>query len=118
MKIYHAVKNEYLPSAICSAILARLAEVINALANCGEVSEWLKELAWKASIREIVSRVRISPSPPAFQTKPLIIQGFFYACCLGVEKMLWLKLFCTVKIFLSKQGQPYARDVGYFLPSD
>ena len=29
----------------------------------GEVSEWLKEHAWKACIRETVSRVRIPPSP-------------------------------------------------------
>jgi hypothetical protein len=30
----------------------------------GEVAEWLKALAWKACIRETVSRVRIPPSPP------------------------------------------------------
>ncbi len=30
----------------------------------GEVSEWLKEHAWKVCIRESVSRVRIPPSPP------------------------------------------------------
>lgn len=30
----------------------------------GEVSEWLKEHAWKVCIQETVSRVRISPSPP------------------------------------------------------
>ena len=30
----------------------------------GDVSEWLKEHAWKVCIRETVSRVRISPSPP------------------------------------------------------
>ena len=29
----------------------------------GDVSEWLKEHAWKVCIRETVSRVRISPSP-------------------------------------------------------
>jgi hypothetical protein len=36
----------------------------------GEVSERLKEHAWKVCIREIVSRVRISPSPPSSE-KPL-----------------------------------------------
>ena len=30
----------------------------------GEVSEWLKEHAWKVCIRETVSRVRIPLSPP------------------------------------------------------
>ena len=34
------------------------------LTRYGEVSEWLKEHAWKVCIQEIVSRVRISPSPP------------------------------------------------------
>ena len=29
----------------------------------GEVSEWLKEHAWKACVRLRVPRVRISPSP-------------------------------------------------------
>ncbi len=29
----------------------------------GEVSEWLKEHAWKVCIPETVSRVRIPPSP-------------------------------------------------------
>src|SRR5829696_5154917 len=33
--------------------------------SAGEVAEWLKALAWKACIRETVSRVRIPPSPPA-----------------------------------------------------
>ena len=32
----------------------------------GEVSEWLKEHAWKACVRLRVPRVRISPSPPVF----------------------------------------------------
>ncbi len=32
----------------------------------GEVSEWLKEHAWKACSREIVTWVRIPPSPPYF----------------------------------------------------
>ena len=32
----------------------------------GEVSEWLKEHAWKACSREIVTWVRIPPSPPTY----------------------------------------------------
>lgn len=39
-----------------------------------EVSEWLKELPWKGSIRVTVSRVRI---PSSLLTKPLNIQGLF-----------------------------------------
>src|SRR6266571_72382 len=34
--------------------------------RCGEVSEWLKEHAWKACLREIATWVRIPPSPPAY----------------------------------------------------
>ncbi len=34
------------------------------LSSCGEVSEWLKEHAWKACSREIATWVRIPPSPP------------------------------------------------------
>ncbi len=30
----------------------------------GEVSEWLKERAWKACLRATVTWVRIPPSPP------------------------------------------------------
>ena len=30
------------------------------------MSEWLKEHAWKACVREIVPRVRIPPSPPTY----------------------------------------------------
>ena len=33
------------------------------LPQIGEVSEWLKEHAWKVCILERVSRVRIPPSP-------------------------------------------------------
>src|SRR6185436_14379587 len=32
----------------------------------GEMSEWFKEHAWKACVRETVPRVRIPFSPPAF----------------------------------------------------
>src|SRR5690606_17776971 len=52
-----------LPSAICSATLARL-DGPDGSARSGEVSERLKEHAWKVCIRETVSRVRIPPSPP------------------------------------------------------
>src|SRR5215469_4993843 len=38
----------------------------------GEMAEWLKAHAWKACIRETVSRVRIPVSPPFFQC---IIKG-------------------------------------------
>ena len=34
------------------------------LLRSGEVSEWLKEHAWKACVRVTVPRVRIPPSPP------------------------------------------------------
>jgi hypothetical protein len=34
--------------------------------HCGEVTEWLKVLASKASVRETVPWVRIPPSPPYF----------------------------------------------------
>src|SRR5262245_65664417 len=37
----------------------------SALANRGEMAEWLKAHAWKACIRETVSWVRIPLSPPA-----------------------------------------------------
>lgn len=32
--------------------------------NEGEMAEWLKVLAWKASVEETLPRVRISLSPP------------------------------------------------------
>ena len=44
----------------------RKAESTDLGVNTGEVSEWLKEHAWKVCILERVSRVRIPPSP---QTK-------------------------------------------------
>ncbi len=39
---------------------------VRAARSQGEVSEWLKEHAWKACSRAIVTWVRIPPSPPAF----------------------------------------------------
>jgi hypothetical protein len=42
----------------------------------GEVSEWLKEHAWKVCIRSNVSRVRIPLSPPTYQDNYLILNSF------------------------------------------
>ena len=42
----------------------------------GEVSEWLKEHAWKACIGLSLSRVRIPPSPPLLRS-PVERLGFF-----------------------------------------
>ncbi len=53
----------FLPLAKCSATLARL-DGHQLSSRSGEVSERLKEHAWKVCIRETVSRVRIPPSPP------------------------------------------------------
>ncbi len=52
-----------LPLQKRSTKLARL-DGVNASKRSGEVSERLKEHAWKACIRETVSWVRIPPSPP------------------------------------------------------
>ena len=41
-----------------------IAMTLKASLLCGEVSEWLKEHAWKACIGETLSRVRIPLSPP------------------------------------------------------
>ena len=40
--------------------------------HCGELSEWLKEHAWKACVRETVPRVRIPHSPPYFKRIPFL----------------------------------------------
>ena len=42
----------------------------------GEVSEWLKEHAWKVCIVETLSRVRIPPSPQITRISPIV--GIFY----------------------------------------
>ena len=39
--------------------------------NNGEMAEWLKAHAWKACIRESVSRVRIPISPPFLPLKKI-----------------------------------------------
>ncbi|KPX54373.1 hypothetical protein ALQ57_101732 [Pseudomonas amygdali pv. hibisci] len=56
----------------------------------GEVSEWLKEHAWKVCIQEIVSRVRIPPSPPYLKhTKPLnSLKNSGVLWFLGSEKVI------------------------------
>ncbi len=43
----------------------------------GEVSEWLKEHAWKVCIRESVSRVRTPLSPPYSKRKPELMFRLF-----------------------------------------
>lgn len=49
-----------------------------AMASPGEVSEWLKEHAWKVCKRlNRASGVRIPLSPPDKRNKPLIFRGFF-----------------------------------------
>ena len=55
-----------LPSYLISALC------YTALVGHGEVSEWLKEHAWKACLGETPTWVRIPPSPPAY---PLVAQS-------------------------------------------
>src|SRR5688500_13062254 len=50
------------PAAI--AIFARFRRGAQARFRIGEVAEWLKAHAWKACLRETVTRVRIPLSPP------------------------------------------------------
>ena len=45
--------------------------------NNGEMAEWLKAHAWKACIRESVSRVRIPISPPFLPFKIPHIKQLF-----------------------------------------
>ena len=52
---------------------AKLA-IFDTILKPGEVSEWLKEHAWKACMRATVSRVRIPLSPPKLKT---LIRGVF-----------------------------------------
>ncbi|MDQ5976931.1 MAG: hypothetical protein QG664_844, partial [Patescibacteria group bacterium] len=47
----------------------------------GEMAEWLKVLAWKASVGEILPRVRISLSPPSFTFSEI------ERCCLGASRL-------------------------------
>src|SRR5882724_2902564 len=59
-----------MPPTWCTRGTARIGRVVTrspmtiVRAFSGGVAEWLKALAWKACIRETVSRVRIPPPPP------------------------------------------------------
>lgn len=50
-------------------------EYINGLKQYGEMSEWLKELAWKAGIGETLSGVQIPFSPPNYLSKFIDIEN-------------------------------------------
>ena len=62
-----------------------------------EVSEWLKELAWKASIWVTVSRVRIPSSLQIFYNKASLSVGFF---CIFTLQKFNMKLFLGCFLFL------------------
>jgi hypothetical protein len=47
---------------------------------CGEVAEWLKAHAWKACIRETVSRVRIPLSPPVSLCETRVLSSLQGLC--------------------------------------
>jgi hypothetical protein len=49
-----------------SFICGRISVTLNVLDARGEVSEWLKEHAWKACVGATQPWVRIPPSPPLF----------------------------------------------------
>ena len=49
-----------------SFICGPISVTLNVLHGRGEVSEWLKEHAWKACVGETQPWVRIPPSPPVF----------------------------------------------------
>ena len=59
--------------------------VIFALLISGDLSEWLKEHAWKACKRETVSRVRI-PQSPHLKSTPTNFRGFFVSPVEGYVK--------------------------------
>ena len=44
----------------------------------GEVSEWLKEHAWKACVPAMVPRVRIPLSPPGEKDSDLLVWVFLF----------------------------------------
>jgi hypothetical protein len=52
----------------------------------GWVAEWLKAHAWKACIRETVSRVRIPPHPPPSLDKHLI--SLIYSDLLNLQPII------------------------------
>jgi hypothetical protein len=53
----------------------------------GEVSEWLKEHAWKVCILERVSRVRIPPSPQVFIIAPAAYTAGFLCAADGTSSL-------------------------------
>lgn len=59
----------------------------------GELSEWLKEHAWKACIRETVSRVRIPHSPPLKNQPPVRLLFYYFSgglqCSVLRNESLW-----------------------------
>jgi hypothetical protein len=59
---------------LAGKILYFFVRFFKARCDQGEVSEWLKEHAWKVCIPERVSRVRIPPSPPEFATNGMHVQ--------------------------------------------
>ena len=55
----------------------------------GEMSEWLKEHAWKACVGETLPRVRIPLSPPIYLFNDLADFGYFTPlACQRVSGML------------------------------
>ena len=62
----------------------------------GEVSEWLKEHAWKACSREIVTWVRIPPSPPAYFLVYESVNGFFF----------FMYLYCSLRLAERTRARP------------
>jgi hypothetical protein len=60
--------------------------------SSGELSEWLKEHAWKVCILERVSRVRISYSPQVFICTRSFATGFLFgaagrACSIRMRRI-------------------------------
>jgi hypothetical protein len=61
----------------------------------GEVSEWLKEHAWKVCIPETVSRVRIPLSPQNYACRPQVTtMALFDWARLKIYSILLLSLMC------------------------
>ena len=72
------------------------------LRRSGEVSERLKEHAWKVCIREIVSWVRIPPSPPDLTRKPRY-RGFFVSAS---KRALRALLYCLASRLRRTKAEP------------
>ena len=58
----------------------RLLEFYGKIVGAGEVSEWLKEHAWKACRVARLSQVRILFSPPFFVTEGSMREHRFFFC--------------------------------------